>query len=141
MTFDHSAPREFDLVVGADGLHSNVRRLVFGPDDDYEHYLGCKVAAFVVDGYRPRDELVYVTYNAPGRQVGRFALRDDLTMFLFVFRTEHGSDASPKEQLRNEFGDAGRENSTSTTATLSPAAVGLAALRPRTRRRCPSSPR
>lgn len=85
MTFDHSAPREFDLVIGADGLHSNVRRLVFGPDD-YEHYLGCKVAAFVVDGYRRRDELVYVTYSIPGRQVGRFTLRDDRTMFLFIFR-------------------------------------------------------
>ena len=109
VTFDHSAPREFDLVVGADGLHTSVRRLIFGPDDDYEHYLGCKVAAFVVDGYRPRDELVYVTYNTPGRQVGRFALRDDRTMFLFVFRAEHGSGASPKKHLRNEFGDAGWE--------------------------------
>ncbi len=109
VTFDHSAPREFDLVVGADGLHSNVRRLVFGPDDDYEHYLGCKVAAFVIDGYRPRDELVYVTYSIPGRQVGRFTRRDDCTMFLFIFRAEHDGCTSPKEQLRNEFSDAGWE--------------------------------
>ena len=64
----------------------------FGPEADFEHYLGCQVAAFVVDGYRPRDELVYVTYNTPGRQVARFALRDDRTMFLFMFRAEHDSD-------------------------------------------------
>ena len=68
-----SIPRQgdFDLLVGADGLHSNVRRLVFGPEQVVEHHLGCKVAACVVDGYQPRDELVYLTYNAPGRQAAR----------------------------------------------------------------------
>ena len=66
-----------------------MRRLVFGPEQDFEHYLGCKVAACVVDGYRPRDELVYVMYSTPGRQLDRFALRDDRTMFLFIFRAEH----------------------------------------------------
>ena len=86
-----AAPRDFDLVIGADGLHSNVRRLVFGAEENFERYLGCKVAACVVDGYRPRDGLVYVTYCTPGRQVGRFALRGDRTMFLFVFRAEHDS--------------------------------------------------
>jgi 2-polyprenyl-6-methoxyphenol hydroxylase-like FAD-dependent oxidoreductase len=110
VTFDHAEAAEFDLVIGADGLHSNVRRLVFGPESDFEHYLGCKVAACVVDGYRPRDELVYVTYNTPGRQVARFALRDDRTMFLFVFRDEHSSGgATPKQQLHNQFDDAGWE--------------------------------
>ena len=39
------------------------------PERDVEHYLGCHVAACVVDGYRPRDELVYLTHNVPGRQV------------------------------------------------------------------------
>ncbi|WP_370332629.1 FAD-binding domain [Mycolicibacterium hippocampi] len=109
VTFVHAPPDEFDLVIGADGLHSNVRRLVFGPDEDFEHYLGCKVAACVVDGYRPRDELVYVTYNTPGRQVARFALRGDRTMFLFVWRAGHDDRLPPKEQLRNAFGDAGWE--------------------------------
>ncbi|BCI91284.1 hypothetical protein NIIDMKKI_64900 [Mycobacterium kansasii] len=101
---------DFDLVIGADGLHSKVRGLVFGPERNYEHYLGCKVAAWVVDGYRPRDELSYVTYNIPGRQVGRFALRGGRTMFLFIFRAEHDSvGVTPKDQLRNEFGGAGWE--------------------------------
>ena len=61
VTFENASADNFDLVIGADGLHSNVRRLVFGPHRDFEHYLGCKVAACVVDGYRPRDELSYVT--------------------------------------------------------------------------------
>jgi len=110
VTFENGPPREFDLVVGADGLHSTVRRLAFGPEANFEHYLGCKVAACVLDGYQPRDEASYVTYSVPGRQVGRFALRDDRTMFLFIFRDSHdGVDASPKDQLRRQFGDAGWE--------------------------------
>lgn len=86
VSFTHADPREFDLLIGADGLHSNVRRLVFGPNGDFEHYLGCKVAAAIVEGYRPRDELAYVSYAVPGRQVSRVALRDDQTLVLFVFR-------------------------------------------------------
>jgi 2-polyprenyl-6-methoxyphenol hydroxylase-like FAD-dependent oxidoreductase len=110
LTFENSAPRDFELLIGADGLHSNVRRLAFGPDRDFERYLGCKVAACMVDGYRPRDDLVYVTYGSPGRQLARFALRDDRTMFLFIFRADHhNTDATPKEQLRNEFSEVGWE--------------------------------
>ncbi|MGO9153420.1 FAD-dependent monooxygenase [Mycobacterium sp.] len=110
LSFEQISRRDFDLIVGADGLQSNVRRLIFGPEENFEHYLGCKVAACVVDGYRPRDELIYVTYNSPGRQVARVALRGDRTMCLFVFRTEHDSPhAAPKDQLRNQFGDTGWE--------------------------------
>ncbi|MCA2264461.1 hypothetical protein A5626_16850 [Mycobacterium marseillense] len=108
--FERGAARDFDLVIGADGLHSNVRRLVFGPERDFERYLGCKVAACVVDGYRPRDELAYVTYAAPGRQLARFALRGNRTTFLFIFRADHDdTNTPPKDQLRNTFRDCGWE--------------------------------
>ncbi|OBF98906.1 FAD-binding domain [Mycolicibacter sinensis] len=109
LAFAHAAPRDFDLVIGADGLHSNVRRLVFGPDTDFEHYLGCKVAAAVVEGYRQRDELAYVSYAVPGRQVSRVALRDDRTLVLFVFRDDSPDVADPKAQLHRRFADAGWE--------------------------------
>ena len=76
------------MVIGADGLHSNVRRLVFGPQERFEKQLGYVVAAFETRGYRPRDEDVYVIYGEPGRMLGRFALHDDRTLFLFVFAAD-----------------------------------------------------
>ena len=101
--------RRFDLVVGADGLHSAVRRLAFGPQDQFEKRLGYVVAAFEAEGYRPRDEDVYVMYGAPGRMLGRVALRDDKTLFLFVFAEDIGaipSDVAAQEMLLHDrYGD------------------------------------
>ena len=115
VTFERGAQRDFDLVVGADGLHSNIRKLVFGPQDQFEYYLGYKVAAFETAGYRPRDELVYVLYTEVGQQVGRFTLRDDRTLFLFTFADERRDDAeagdahAQKALLRKRFGSSGWE--------------------------------
>ena len=81
----HAGQRRFDLVIGADGLHSSVRQLAFGPSVRFEKHLGYMVAAFEVRGYRPRDEDVYLMYGQPGRMVGRVTLHDDRTLFLFVF--------------------------------------------------------
>ncbi|WP_396928597.1 FAD-binding domain [Mycolicibacterium sp.] len=113
VSFAHNTTRDFDLVVGADGLHSNVRRLAFTQNPAIEHYLGCLVAAAVVDDYQPRDDLVYVTFSRPGRSVARFSLRDNRTLFLFVFRSDQRDDPLGLDQrkalLWREFGDAGWE--------------------------------
>jgi 2-polyprenyl-6-methoxyphenol hydroxylase-like FAD-dependent oxidoreductase len=84
--FHSGTSRSFDLVIGADGLHSNVRGLLFGARSFFQHHLGFYAAAFTSPGYTPRDEHTYLSYAAPGRQISRFALRDDTTGFLFVFR-------------------------------------------------------
>lgn len=85
VTLKHAGERRFDLVIGTDGLHSQVRELAFGPLPRFEKHLGYFVAAFEVPGYRPRDEDVYLMYGQPGRMVGRFTMRDDRALFLFVF--------------------------------------------------------
>src|SRR5579871_54979 len=59
--------RRFDLLIGADGLHSAVRALAFGPQSRFEKELGYAVAAFEIGGFRPREENVYVIYGQPGR--------------------------------------------------------------------------
>lgn len=93
--FEHAPAREADLVIGADGLHSRVRRMVFGPDADFEHPLGCHVAAFEIAGYRPRDETRYEAYTAPGRYIAKFPVRDDRMLFFMVMRDEYLAGAVP----------------------------------------------
>lgn len=111
--FKHGAPRAFDLVIGADGLHSQVRRLTFGPQHHFERKLGYAVAAFEAPAYRPRDDDVYIMYGKPGRMVGRFTLHENRTLFLFVFII--GNDVLPelpggqKELLRTLYGNDGWE--------------------------------
>ena len=84
VTFRHAAPRRFDLVVGADGLHSNVRHLLFGDGARCESYLGYYAASFMTQGYPHRDENRYVSHAMPGRQVARYALRGDRSAFFFI---------------------------------------------------------
>lgn len=90
--------RRFDLVVGADGLHSQVRRLAFGPEQRFERHLGYAVAAFEAQGYRPRDPDKYVMYSEPGRMLGRFTLHGDRSLFLFLFAFEGALPAGTADQ-------------------------------------------
>lgn len=115
VVLDNGMSRRFDLVVGAGGVHSVVRRLVFGPDTRFERDLGYRVAVFDAAGYLPRDELVYVSHSLPGRMVSRFALRQDRTMFLMMFGADRLQGLQPHDRraitqaLRHVFDDAGWE--------------------------------
>jgi len=90
--------RRYDLVIGADGLHSQVRRLALGPHEQFEKPLGYVVAAFEAQGYQPRDPDIYMMYGKPARMLGRFTLRDDQSLFLFVFAFEGALPATLDEQ-------------------------------------------
>jgi 2-polyprenyl-6-methoxyphenol hydroxylase-like FAD-dependent oxidoreductase len=74
VTFQRSAPRNFDLVVGADGLHSGVRALAFGPESRFVRDLGAYVAIFSAASRLDLDgwELLH---SAPGRTAGLYPLQ------------------------------------------------------------------
>ncbi|MFB6438072.1 FAD-dependent monooxygenase [Streptomyces sp. NPDC056411] len=73
VTFERSAPRTFDLVVGADGLHSTVRRLAFGPESGFVSHLGYYVAGWDLPASAGDLAARSVGYGEPGRlaTVGR----------------------------------------------------------------------
>lgn len=77
----------FDLLVGADGVRSTVRRLVFGPDRWFHRSLGTVVSAFQLDtplsGFDPRDGLVIAE---PRRSLWIFPIDAEPPTALFAYR-------------------------------------------------------
>ena len=109
VTFSHGPLRRFDLVIGTDGLRSRIRQLAFGREGQYEKYLGYCAASFIAAGYPHRDQSTYVSHSRRGRQIARYAMRDDRSAFLFVFSEPqpgpirwHGITAQ-KKVLHNQF--------------------------------------
>jgi 2-polyprenyl-6-methoxyphenol hydroxylase-like FAD-dependent oxidoreductase len=65
VTFENAAPRRFAFVVGADGLHSVVRSLAFGPESDYLRAVDCYTAWFTTPAGGDLDGW-FLMFNAPG---------------------------------------------------------------------------
>ncbi|MGW0946940.1 FAD-dependent monooxygenase [Streptomyces sp. NPDC002623] len=115
VTFEAGAPRRFDLVIGADGLHSNTRRLVFGDESRHLRFLDHYVAGFEV----PNDLGLNRTgrlYSEPGRAIalGNYDGDPDRAGALLVFRSEQLSYdrrdmAAQKRILAERFAGMGWE--------------------------------
>ncbi|WP_319449538.1 MULTISPECIES: FAD-dependent monooxygenase [unclassified Mycobacterium] len=108
VTFAHGAPRRFDVVVGADGLHSGVRGLVFG-DDVPEQFLGGYLSVVSVPKALAREGEMN-GFFAPNR-VAMIYTADHLddARAVFMFRPEqpldydHRDVAGQRNQLRAAF--------------------------------------
>ncbi|MER6976097.1 FAD-dependent monooxygenase [Streptomyces carpinensis] len=89
VTFERGAPHRFDLVVGADGLHSHTRRLVFGDESRHLRFFDHYVAGFPVPNHLGLDRSGRL-YSEPGRAVvvGNYDGDPDRAGALLVFRSE-----------------------------------------------------
>ena len=76
----------FDAIVGADGLHSAVRELVFGPSSQFEHFLDAYVAAFRGPDYPHVNPGWYVAHSIANRWAARIQRYDGVTVILLIFR-------------------------------------------------------
>ena len=74
--FYKNKPRDFDLVIGADGLHSNVRGLVFGDKSRCTRELGLYLCVYTVPNYLKLDRLE-VQYSELGRVAAIWSSRGD----------------------------------------------------------------
>ncbi|MBB5917477.1 2-polyprenyl-6-methoxyphenol hydroxylase-like FAD-dependent oxidoreductase [Nocardia transvalensis] len=115
VTFRSGARRTFDLVIGADGLHSGVRGLVFGPEERFHRYLGYCFAGFTM---RNDFGLSHegVIWNTPGRGAALYAVGDSeyIHGFLNFTRPEPPFDAfrdpaTQRDLVASVFADAGWE--------------------------------
>lgn len=115
VTFRGGGRRTFDMVFGADGLHSRTREFLFGPEEQFHRYLGYCFAGFTM---RNTFGLAHeaVLWNTPGRAAVLYALGDnaDVHAFLNFAHPEPPYDAfrNPEAQLdlvTAVFADAGWE--------------------------------
>jgi 2-polyprenyl-6-methoxyphenol hydroxylase-like FAD-dependent oxidoreductase len=111
VTFEHAPPRRFDLVVGADGLHSVVRNLAFGPEHACVRPLDCYLAWFTAPAEVDLDGW-YLMYNAPGGRVASMRPGRDSSeaKVSLAFRApamayERGSVSEQKAVLAERFSD------------------------------------
>ena len=98
-----------DLLVGADGIHSAVRRLAFG-DGDGTRYLGFHTAAYTFrdPGVHARVGDAFHLTDSIDRQVGLYALRDGRVATFMVHRAaDPALPADPRAALRAEYGSLG----------------------------------
>ncbi len=113
--FEHSVRRRFDIVIGADGLHSRIRKLACPAELFAEQDLGYYVAAFSIDYYPRTDEGVYVGYAVAGRSAARYALRGGRSAFLLIWREDASgpllarTPGAERALLRSVFDGAGWE--------------------------------
>jgi 2-polyprenyl-6-methoxyphenol hydroxylase-like FAD-dependent oxidoreductase len=84
VTFERATARRFDLVIGADGLHSGVRGLVFGPESGCVRHLGLYIATLPF-GEPATDPDTVLIHNKPGRIVAVHPARGD-SGAAFIFR-------------------------------------------------------
>jgi 2-polyprenyl-6-methoxyphenol hydroxylase-like FAD-dependent oxidoreductase len=75
VTFDNGGRETFDFVIGADGLHSNTRALVFGPESQFEHPIGFYFAGFLTPNTLGLSREA-ICCNLPGRLAGLYAVGD-----------------------------------------------------------------
>jgi 2-polyprenyl-6-methoxyphenol hydroxylase-like FAD-dependent oxidoreductase len=83
VTFRSGVRRGFDLVLGADGLHSRTRELVFGPEEQFHRYLGYCFAIFTMPNTLGLSHEVLI-WNTPGRAAALYAVKDSNELYAFL---------------------------------------------------------
>lgn len=106
--FASGAQHRYDLVVGADGMHSNTRRLTFGPERSYVHHLGFYVALGRLPSHTGADRSSPM-FNFPGHLAG-IATYNDKALVVLQFRSpwidyDYHDLAAQKQILASAFAD------------------------------------
>ncbi|GHO51467.1 FAD-dependent monooxygenase [Ktedonospora formicarum] len=110
VTFADGQARRFDLIIGADGLHSAVRRLTFGEEARFVHHLGLYVALLEVDGEVSGQKNRVTFYRSPAGRTAGLSRYPDQDYAMFIFRAprlsyDYHSVEEKKQLLIDAFAD------------------------------------
>jgi len=103
--FTDGKQEEFDVVIGADGLHSAIRSLSFSSDEIIKHYLGLQVAAYKHDGVAGMHNK-FETHMERDRYMVIYSNRDGTQASVFVWKSNDQILPAPEQRwsvLQNEF--------------------------------------
>ncbi|MFF0771287.1 FAD-dependent oxidoreductase [Nonomuraea wenchangensis] len=108
VTLGDGGTERADLLIGADGLHSATRALVFGPEEDYRLDLGHRVAVYMLK-QRPEGLPAGTTgsISSGGRTFAMMSVGDGRTAAFFGYRTDGGRARASLEELGELYGDMG----------------------------------
>lgn len=113
VAFEHAGQARFDVVVGADGVHSVTRRLAFGPEERFATYLGGYAAFFTMPTPADLEEGWFALRFVPGATVGIRPDRDPSTSkAILTFRMDRdpslrGDRAAQEALIRERVSGAG----------------------------------
>ena len=108
VSFEHGTTRTFDLLVGADGLHSITRRLVFGPEESFLRFLGGYLAVFTATNYLHLDHRM-LGFSVPGRTAAIYPVGDGTqTRVVLLWRTVHPHDYDRHDHARDNLRHRGQ---------------------------------
>ncbi|SDM29733.1 FAD-dependent oxidoreductase [Allokutzneria albata] len=99
-----------DLLVGADGIHSPVREMIFGEEREFLRYLGFHTAAFTFEDAEVRAAVSggFCLTDTIDRQMGLYALREGRVAAFTVHRTaDPARPENPTATLREVYGSMG----------------------------------
>jgi len=111
--FKSGKKEKYDIVVGADGVHSNTRKLVFGPEENYAKYLGYWFTGFTM---KNRKNLFKegIIHSEAGRTAVLYGKKspDEITAFLIHYDEKppfinHRDEKKQKELVMDHFYDMG----------------------------------
>jgi 2-polyprenyl-6-methoxyphenol hydroxylase-like FAD-dependent oxidoreductase len=108
--FEDGGEGTYEMVFGADGIHSRVRELVFGPEGQFDRFLGYYVAAFHLKDHGYDFGRSFKLYEEPDRLVMLYPLSQGRLDVNFVFRHADVGPIAPalrQSFVRENFAGAG----------------------------------
>lgn len=97
---------EYDIVIGADGIHSNTRQLVFGDESQFARHLGYQLAAAILPNNLSIEDALY-TYSAFGKQAAVCPIFNKQLATYFVYQSNENTLIDSKRKLQNAFKNEG----------------------------------
>ncbi len=99
-TFKDGTQQSFDLVLGCDGLHSGVRRIWFGNESEYAHFMEAYFSISIIDKLLVKEKTMEM-YNVPGKSItlNSYNNKTDV-IFCFVSEKEFPYDYRDTDQQR-----------------------------------------